>query len=353
MADHDTTEVDVVIVGAGISGLATADELTRAGARVAVLEARPRIGGRLLGAPLDLGATWFWEGEERVKALADRLGLAVFPQHLAGDTLVEDQLGVHRYTGNLIDGPSFRYTEGAAALAEGLAAGLPEGTIVLDRPVDAITAGDLLTVNTRTHTWQARHVVLGVPPAVAVSTIALPPELPAETIHIAASTPVWMGQVVKVVAVYDEPFWRHEGLAGAAASRLGPLQEIHDMSGPDGAPAALFGFAPADRIGGDAHQQVRRQLERMFGSRAADPRELVIHNWSTEHWTHPAPHATLTDYALFGNPHYQHPALGGRLHWTSTETATTFAGHVEGALEAAERTAAAIEAALQPSTLTT
>lgn len=59
-ADHD---VDVVVVGAGVAGLAAARALVLGGQRVVVLEARDRIGGRTwtdtaLGVPVDLGASW-------------------------------------------------------------------------------------------------------------------------------------------------------------------------------------------------------------------------------------------------------------------------------------------------------
>ncbi|OII31646.1 hypothetical protein BIU98_07720 [Curtobacterium sp. MMLR14_010] len=55
--------VDVIVVGAGIAGLATARALALRGASVVVLEARDRIGGRTwtddtLGVPVDLGASW-------------------------------------------------------------------------------------------------------------------------------------------------------------------------------------------------------------------------------------------------------------------------------------------------------
>ncbi|WP_246096725.1 FAD-dependent oxidoreductase [Streptomyces botrytidirepellens] len=50
----------------------------------------------------------------------------------------------------------------------------------------------------------------------------------------------------------------------------------------------------------------------------------------------------LAGYSLFGHSLYRQPALDGRLHWASTETAPDHAGHMEGALAAAERAAHAV-----------
>ena len=68
----------VVIIGAGMAGLACARELVDAGREVVVLEARDRLGGRTwtdtsLGAPVDLGASWI-HGHRRnpLMRLADR-----------------------------------------------------------------------------------------------------------------------------------------------------------------------------------------------------------------------------------------------------------------------------------------
>ncbi|WP_234437156.1 FAD-dependent oxidoreductase [Streptomyces maremycinicus] len=174
---------------------------------------------------------------------------------------------------------------------------------------------------------------------------ALPPDL----VHLARATPVWRGAAAKVVAHCPTPFWRETGLAGAALSRTGPLQEIHDMSSPGGRPAALFGFAHARTLRPDFEQAVTDQLAQLFDPAAATPDRLHIQDWSAEHWTSPAGVQHLADHSLFGHPLYQRPALGGRLHWASTETATDYAGHIERALAAGEGAAQAVPAALDGS----
>jgi len=61
--ESSSRETEVLVLGAGISGLAAARTLADDGWKVIVLEARDRIGGRMwtdtsLGVPLDLGASW-------------------------------------------------------------------------------------------------------------------------------------------------------------------------------------------------------------------------------------------------------------------------------------------------------
>jgi monoamine oxidase len=125
----------------------------------------------------------------------------------------------------------------------------------------------------------------------------------------------------------------------AAISRVGPLHEIHDLSGPTGSPAALFGFA---RSGFDElnHSEIRNQFARIFGERAASSQELLIKDWGRQPWANPQGDSGVgsPNYGMFGHEVYQHSYLDGRLHWCSTETAPHYAGHIEGALEAAERT---------------
>jgi len=342
--------VDVVVVGAGISGLAVADRLTAAGVRVVVLEARQRPGGRLLTAPpsFDLGATWFWDGEHRVARMVQRFGLATFAQHLDGDTMYEDANGVRRLAGNLVDAPSHRFAGGAAELADRLAEALPDECVQFGCAVEGVEHDDdTLIVTASGRRWRTQHVVLALAPSLAAASIRLPADTPAELLRVAAATPVWMGQIAKVVAVYDAPFWRADGLAGAGISRVGPMQEIHDMSSPHGRPAALFGFAPAILLGAQPEVRILEQLRRLFGAAAAQPERLLIQDWSAERHTSPqqtesSGSASSADYSLYGHSLYQRASLNGRLHWSSTETATHHPGHIEGALEAAERVAESI-----------
>lgn len=81
---RDRKRVDVLIVGAGAAGLAAARDLSHAGLTVTIIEARPRVGGRVLTlhdprspVPLELGAEFIHGGLAETLPLAQAAGLAV------------------------------------------------------------------------------------------------------------------------------------------------------------------------------------------------------------------------------------------------------------------------------------
>jgi monoamine oxidase len=95
-------QADVVIVGAGLSGMIAARTLLEAGLTPVVLEADDRVGGRILtevvdGVPLDLGAQWIGDTHHRMFGLAAELGVETFAQYDEGETSYElDGSGVLR-----------------------------------------------------------------------------------------------------------------------------------------------------------------------------------------------------------------------------------------------------------------
>lgn len=85
---------EVIVVGAGMSGLACATLLLDSGCDVLVLEARDRVGGRLkkglLGdMPVDLGGMWVGPGQTHLLELLRDFQLRTYPTWLAGRNIVE------------------------------------------------------------------------------------------------------------------------------------------------------------------------------------------------------------------------------------------------------------------------
>ncbi|MBP3035140.1 FAD-dependent oxidoreductase [Arthrobacter sp. zg-ZUI100] len=102
-----TLERDVVIIGAGPSGLSAARRLKAAGLSVAVLEARDRVGGRtwtdtIDGAMLEIGGQWISPDQTVLESLVEELGLETFERYRTGESVYIGADGTRRtYTGDM------------------------------------------------------------------------------------------------------------------------------------------------------------------------------------------------------------------------------------------------------------
>lgn len=338
---------ETLIVGGGLAGLGLAAALAEAGHEFQLIEARDRLGGRVLietarGAAFDLGPAWFWPGQPRMATLARQAGLRVFEQYSEGALVYEDERGgVQRLPDMAPMRGSLRVDGGFAALIGALSHALPPDRIATSTRVTALakTAWGV-AVHTDRGAFEARRAALALPPRIA-ATLSFEPALPAGVLASLASIQTWMAGQAKAVALYAEPFWREAGLSGDAMSRRGPMAEIHDASPAGEGPGALFGFigAPpeARRDGAALKAAVAAQFGRLFGPEAASPIDLLVKDWASD----PLTATPLDEQPLRSHPHYGPLAdlWDGKVIISGSETGHTFRGFLEGALEAADATA--------------
>ncbi|CAD7848745.1 MAG: hypothetical protein [Olavius algarvensis Gamma 3 endosymbiont] len=371
-------DTKVLIIGGGLSGLHCAYRLSKLKVDFLLMEGRGRLGGRILsydheGNPAgrhsggyDMGPTWFWPGQTRMENLVRELDLVdkVFLQFGAGDSLYEDGNSIQRGIPGFSMAGSYRVSGGLQQIVLALQDNLPAETVYRDAQATRLNleSGSVVAEcrrNGELMEIRSELTVLALPPRLAMQSIEFAPALAADRVAEFRAIPTCMAGHAKLLAIYDQPFWRERGFSGDVISQTGPLREIHDASPEVGGPYALFGF-----FGVSAKQRQQRgsemipaaidQLTRLFGNEAQSPASVFIKDWAEDRHTatdgdremlnfHPAPALRRS----------AEPEWDRRVLWAGSEasnSAERVNGFLEGAIESSERVIAAIESHLMPET---
>jgi monoamine oxidase len=239
-----------------------------------------------------------------------------------------------------------RFVGGSQLLSLRMAAALGEERVVLGAVVREIARdADGVTVSAGDVVVRARHAIVAIPVPLT-ARIAWTPAMPHA--RDALTQRMAMGNVVKCMAIYDEPFWRADGLSGTATDADGPVKVMYDNTPPSGTPGVLLGFfegraaQDAMRVTQDERrEQVTRTLARLFGPRAARPERYVDQAWGQEELSRGCYGAYLPPGGWTGfGPALRAPV--GRVHWAGAETATVWNGYMDGAVRSGDTAAAAV-----------
>ncbi len=215
--------------------------------------------------------------------------------------------------------------------------------VVLDAPArDIRWSDDGVEIEAEGVRAQARAVIVAVPPNLTVA-IRFRPALPAWRQRLGQA--LSQGSINKVLAVYDEPFWRQDGLSGQGFAPYELVRELYDNSPPSATAGVLTTFLAgenAERAGklnaADRRAAVLEGMAKYVGQRALDPVDYIETDWSGQEWTRGA---YGTSFGVGGLTRFGEDLRRpiGPIHWACTDIAGVGHIHMEGAIRSGQRAA--------------
>ena len=222
--------------------------------------------------------------------------------------------------------------------------------VVLGAPARVIRwSDDGVEIDAESVTLRAGSAIVAVPPNLT-NAIRFDPVLPAWRMRLGQA--LSQGSINKVLAVYERPFWREEGLSGQGFAPYELVRELYDNSPPSASAGVLCTFLAgenAERAGRLSADERRRTvldgMAKYIGPRALEPVDLIETDWSAQEWTRGAYGTSFGPGGLsrFGED-LRRPV--GPIQWACTDIAGVGHIHMEGAIRSGERAAKACLAAV-------
>ena len=342
-----TNNLEVLIIGGGLTGLTIAYLLKQQNISATIIEARERLGGRIhtkyskAYAPLEMGATWFGKKHRQLLLLLEELNIEYFEQAL-GTTAIYEPISTS--PPQLVqlppnNDPSFRIKNGSSTLIKTLASHLNKEQIINGQAVKSIRKEEnFILVKTDTEQYKAKIVISTLPPFLLQQSISVSPSLPASFTDLAKQTHTWMGESIKIALTYQHPFWRAKNTSGTIFSSVGPISEFYDHSNVEDNRFALKGFINGAYAAATKEQRLKvilQQLSKYYGAEASNYSSYEETVWRHQAYTFSTYPSSILPHQNNGHALFRKAYLDGQFFIAGAETAPSFPGYMDGAIESA------------------
>lgn len=331
----------VIIIGAGLSGLSTAYGLRNSNFDVEIIEARPRLGGRIFtiekeNSQLEMGATWFGPQHTSLMELIKELKIPFKTQDNGAEAVYDfrPKGNIERFQIPSQDAATYKFNHGTSHLIETLAEA-STAKIHFDEVVDLISIDEHIQVSTSTTVFEADYLVLSPPPQLISEGIEFRPKLSETFNQLLQDTHTWMSDSIKFSIAYKDAFWKSQQFMGTLMSPHQIIQEMYDHSDSNRNQDALVGFLNSNYshlTSEERKEKVMGLLESYFPDEKTHLKAYEDLNWRNETYTIPKNAKSLAPHQNNGNPKLRDSLFDNRLFFSASETAQQTPGYMDGAV---------------------